>query len=39
METRIRAEGAATVRRLTVEEGQMVDGGALLVELEPDTAA
>lgn len=35
METRILAEGPATVRRLTVEEGQMVDGGALLVELEP----
>lgn len=35
METRIRAEGAATVRRLNVEEGQMVDAGALLVELEP----
>lgn len=35
METRIRAEGPATVRRVHVEEGQMVDGGALLVELEP----
>ena len=35
METRITAEGPATVKRLTVEEGQMVDGGALLVELEP----
>lgn len=37
METRIRAEGAATVRRVTVAEGQMVDGGALLVELEPNS--
>jgi biotin carboxyl carrier protein len=34
METRIRAEGAGTVQRLLVEEGQMVDGGAVLIELE-----
>lgn len=35
METRIRADGAATVRRIAVDEGQMVEGGALLVELDP----
>lgn len=35
METRITADGAATVRRIPVAEGQMVEAGALLVELEP----
>ncbi len=34
MENRIVAEAAAVVRKIHVSEGQMVDGGALLLELE-----
>lgn len=34
MENRIVAEAAAVVRKVHVGEGQMVDGGALLLELE-----
>lgn len=34
MENRIVAEAAAIVRRIHVVDGQMVDGGALLMELE-----
>jgi biotin carboxyl carrier protein len=34
MENRIVAEGPAVVRRVHVADGQMVDGGALLIELE-----
>ncbi len=35
METEISAEGAARVSKIRVEVGQMVDGGAVLVELSP----
>ena len=34
MENRIVAEAAAVVRRVHVTDGQMVDGGTLLIELE-----
>jgi pyruvate carboxylase subunit B len=34
MENRIVAEAPAVVRRVHVSDGQMVEGGALLIELE-----
>ena len=38
MENRLTAEAPAVVRKVHVEAGQMVDGGALLVELEYEKA-
>lgn len=38
MENRIVAEAPAIVRRVHVTDGQMVDGGALLIELEYEEA-
>ncbi|HEY2106600.1 MAG TPA: biotin/lipoyl-containing protein [Candidatus Binataceae bacterium] len=35
METTLSAEGPARVRRIPVSEGQMVDAGAVLMELSP----
>ncbi|MGO9452007.1 MAG: acetyl-CoA carboxylase biotin carboxyl carrier protein subunit [Candidatus Binataceae bacterium] len=39
METTLAAESAAIVKRVPVNEGQMVDHGALLVELAPPANA
>jgi biotin carboxyl carrier protein len=35
METTLFAEGAAVIRKIRVETGQMVDHGAVLLELSP----
>ncbi len=39
METTLAAERAAMVKHVRVEEGQMVDHGAVLIELSPSPAA
>ncbi len=39
METTLAAESAATVKHVRVEEGQMVDHGAVLIELSPSPAS
>jgi biotin carboxyl carrier protein len=35
METTLAAEGAARIKRIPVSEGQMIDAGAVLMELSP----
>lgn len=39
METTLAAESAALVKRVRVEEGQMVDHGAVMIELSPSPAS
>ena len=39
METTLAAESAAMVKHVRVEEGQMVDHGAVLIELSPSPAS